>query len=305
MQAVSKGVWLCIFSQSLFGIMYLFSAWMLPLTGTDVFVLRMIGSLFAILAILLPIMGLSDLKTFIRNELGVSWKRWLTFLMGSALAGSQFWLFMWAPVNGEGVNVAVGYFLFPLVMAFGGYLWFKERLTLLQKMALFLAALGVAHELWTTQTFSWTSLWVCLGYPPYYLSRRAMKTPALQGLTLDIIFISIPCFIYLAFQPNVTDLLVSDSRYWLFVPLLGLISAVSVTANLKSGLLLPVSLFSMMSYLEPSLLFLFAIWFLHTPVNESAYLTYFFIWSGLLLLMLNSLYHWRFSSCKTLHTKTV
>ena len=146
MQAVSKGVWLCIFSQSLFGIMYLFSAWMLPLNGTDVFVLRMIGSLFAILAILLPIMGLSGLKTFIRNELGASWKRWLTFLMGSALAGSQFWLFMWAPVNGEGVNVAVGYFLFPLVMAFGGYLWFKERLTLLQKMALFLAALGVAHE---------------------------------------------------------------------------------------------------------------------------------------------------------------
>ena len=172
MQTVSKGVWLCIFSQSLFGIMYLFSAWMLPLNGTDVFVLRMIGSLFAILAILLPIMGLSGLKTFIRNELGESWKRWLTFLMGSALAGSQFWLFMWAPVNGEGVNVAVGYFLFPLVMAFGGYLWFKERLTLLQKMALFLAALGVAHELWTTQTFSWTSLWVWLSTVLFKPSRH-------------------------------------------------------------------------------------------------------------------------------------
>ena len=90
MQAVSKGVWLCIFSQSLFGIMYLFSAWMLPLNGTDVFVLRMIGSLFAILAILLPIMGLSGLKTFIRNELGSSWKRWLTFLMGSALAAGEW-----------------------------------------------------------------------------------------------------------------------------------------------------------------------------------------------------------------------
>jgi len=49
----------------------------------------------------------------------------------------------------------------------------------------------------------------------------------------------------------------------------------------------------MISFFEPSLLFLFAIWFLHTPVNESAYLTYFFIWSGLLLLMLNSAYAWR------------
>ena len=32
-------------------------------------------------------------------------------------AGSQFWLFMWAPVNGEGGQHRYGVFFIPLVMA--------------------------------------------------------------------------------------------------------------------------------------------------------------------------------------------
>ena len=46
---------------------------------------------------------------------------------------SQLWLFVWGPVNGEGVNIAMGYFLFPLAMMLGGRIWFKERLNRLQR----------------------------------------------------------------------------------------------------------------------------------------------------------------------------
>ena len=94
----------------------------------------------------------------------------MLFLLGTLNAGSQFWLFMWAPVNGEGVNIAMGYFLFPLVMALLGRIWLKETLSTIQVIALCIAACGVAHELWRNQTFSWSSLWVCLVYPYYYLA---------------------------------------------------------------------------------------------------------------------------------------
>ena len=107
---------------------------------------------------------------------------------------------MWAPVNGEGVNIAMGYFLFPLVMALLGRIWLKETLSTIQIIALCIAACGVAHELWHNQTFSWSSLWVCLVYPYYYLSRKAMKIPALQGITLDVCLIAVPCLIYLITQ---------------------------------------------------------------------------------------------------------
>ena len=53
---------------------------------------------------------------------------------------ANFWLFMWAPLNNEGVNIAMGYFLFPLVMALFGRIWLKEQLSSTQKIALLLAA---------------------------------------------------------------------------------------------------------------------------------------------------------------------
>lgn len=68
------------------------------------------------------------------------------------------------------------------------------------------------------------------------------------------------------------------------MPLLGLFSALSMSASLKAGQLLPVSLFGMLSYVEPALLFLAAVLVLHTPVPPSSYITYGLIWAGLLLL---------------------
>ena len=179
----------------------------------------------------------------------------MLFLLGTLDAGSQFWLFMWAPVNGEGVNIAMGYFLFPLVMALLGRIWLKETLSTIQIIALCIAACGVAHELWHNQTFSWSNLWVCLVYPYYYLSRKAMKIPALQGITLDVCFIAVPCIIYLIIQEQQFSFVISESRYWYLLSALGLVSAIGLSANLKSSQQIPVSVFAVLSYLEPTLLF--------------------------------------------------
>lgn len=289
MTLLTQGVLLCLFSQILFGVLYLFSLWLQPLNGTDVFAWRMVTMLFGLGLIIFPTIGCRSVIRLIKENLGKSISRWILFLLGTANAGSQFWLFMWAPVNGEGVNIAMGYFLFPLVMAILGRIWLKEPLDRIQQIALCIAACGVAHELWHTQSFSWTSLWVCLIYPFYYLSRKKMQIPALQGITLDICLISVPCLIYLFAQGTSFSLIINESRYWYLLPLLGIVSAVSLSANLKSSQQIPVSLFAVLSYIEPALLFLIALFWLGTEVSPSDYFTYIPIWASLILLGVNGL----------------
>lgn len=289
MSDLSKGVVLCLLSQLLFSVLYLFSHWMQPISGTDVFALRMVVMAAGLWLITLRLIGLPAMLRFVRTHLN-SRRRWLLFLLGTLDVASQFWLFMWAPVNNEGVNVAMGYFLFPVVMVLAGRFWLKERLNGLQTAALVLAGLGVAHEIWTQQAFSWTTLWVCLAYPVYYLYRREMKIPALQGLTLDLTLILPFALAYLLWHSDMTAWVLGEPRYWLLLPLLGMASAVSMSLNLKSGLLLPVNLFGMLSYVEPALLFLLAVLVLKTPVQPSACITYGLIWAGLLLLVANG---WR------------
>ena len=289
MKLTTQGILLCIFSQLLFGVLYLFSLWLQPLSGTDVFAWRMVTMIFGLLLILFPTIGCKSILHLMTNILGYNWKRWILFLLGTLDAGSQFWLFMWAPLNNEGVNIAMGYFLFPLVMALFGRIWLKEQLSSTQKIALLLAACGVFHELWHTQSFSWTSLWVCAAYPFYYLSRKAMKIPALQGITLDVILISIPSIIYLSYQSDSLSLILHNFHYWYLLPALGIVSAVSLSANLKSSQQIPVSIFAVLSYIEPVLLFLVAVFILNIPMTISDYFTYVPIWLSLGLLGLNGL----------------
>lgn len=284
-----SGVFIAIISQILFGVLYLFGHFMHPLTGTDTFVLRMLTMLIGLLLILAFSTGIGSIIAMIKTHLGKDIKKWTLFLLGSLNAGSQFWLFMWAPVNNEGMNVAMGYFLFPLCMAIFGFLFFKAPLSRLQWIALALAGIGVAFELWSKQSFSWTSLWVCVVYPIYYLSRRAMGIPALHGLTIDIAIMAVFSGIYLAFRPEVFTTIASMPKYLYLLPALGAVSAFAMFLNLKASAVLPVGLFSMLSYLEPALLFILSLTVLNSELSPSAYLTYVPIWLGLLLLGINGL----------------
>ena len=159
MTRTQKGLAAAICSNILFAALFLYSSWMQPMSGTDVFMWRMVAMLFGLLALLSLTRSWRQTTAFAQS-LGKSPKRWLWLLLPTPILASQLWLFMWAPVNGEGINVAMGYFLFPLMMVLLGSVWFKERLAPLQWLAVALACAGVAHELWRNGTFSWVTVWV-------------------------------------------------------------------------------------------------------------------------------------------------
>ena len=294
MSPFARGVGLCMLSQVLFGVLYLFSHWMAPVSGTDVFALRVMVMLAALLLLLGGSQaGLGALDHLVRQQLGHGVRRWGVFLAGTLIVASQQWLFMWGPVNGEGVNVAIGYFLYPLGMALAARVWLKERLNRRQLLALGLAVLGVAHEVWATRSFSWASLWVCVLFPPYYLSRRVMGIPALSGLTLDLCLTVPVMLVYLMVHGDALAVVRDEPRYWLLLPALGLVSSVGMVAHLRAGLLLPFGLFALLSYTEPVLLFLAAVLVLDAPVSAGAWWTYGPIWAALMLLAWDGLRQWR------------
>ena len=82
---------------------------------------------------------------------------------------------------------------------------------------------------------------------------------------------------------------IGSAAYWYLLPALGLVSAIGLSANLKSSQQIPVSVFAVLSYLEPTLLFLIAIFGLNTQVFPSDYFTYVPIWASLILLGINGL----------------
>ena len=282
------GVALAILSNMLFGVLYAYSSFLAPLSGTQVFIWRMLAMWAALIGYLvisgrlgLHINKLRALRTV---------KQWVWLLLPTPIFLSQFWLFMWAPVNGQGVQTAMGYFLFPLMMVIFGCVLFGERLSRLQWLAVAFAAVGVGSEIVRTQSVSWATLWICGSYPIYYILRRLQGIGAITGLLVDLTIFAPFAVAYLLFiAPSSLEIVGGSGFFIMMLAGLGVLSVIAMKTNVDASQMLPVNVYGMMSYIEPALLFILAITILGNPFESAMIYSYGLIWLGIACLIVHGI----------------
>lgn len=257
-----------------------------PLDGLQVFAQRVLWSIPSVLLLVVLMRQWSALRDSlrrVRSELLLA----LAFLLSATLMGAQWALFVWAPLSGKVLDLSLGYFLLPLTMVLTGRAFYGERLRPLQMLAVCCALLGVAHELWLTGAFSWVTLLVALGYPPYFMLRRWMRIEALSGFTLEV-FLMAPVAVWVIATRGPVDLFQQAPQLWWLLPGLGVLSALAFGAMMGASRLLPMGLFGILGYVEPVLLFSVALIFLGESFSASQFWTYMPIWLAVLLVGFDS-----------------
>ncbi|WP_105244802.1 EamA family transporter RarD [Psychrobacter sp. Marseille-P5312] len=278
------GVSFAILSNILFGVLYAYSSFLTPLSGTQVFIWRML-SMWAVLVGYLSISGRLGMHIDKLRALR-SVKQWAWLLLPTPIFLSQLWLFMWAPVNGQGVQTAMGYFLFPLMMVVFGCLLFGEKLSRLQWLAVAFAAVGVFSEIIRTQSVSWVTLWVCGTYPIYYIVRRLQGIDAITGMLVDLTLFAPFTLGYLYFFAPSNLAMVAGSGFLIMMLVgLGVLSILAMKTNIDASQMLPVNVYGMMSYIEPALLFILAVTVLGNPFESAMIYSYGLIWLGIACLI--------------------
>ena len=284
-----KGIALSVFASIIFGILYFYTQFLQPLDSEQTFAWRMLATL-PFLTLFMWWSG--DLK-----HIAQIWQRlcktpqlilWL--LISSLLCTTQLWLFLWGPINGRGLQVSLGYFLLPLVMVLVGCVLYKEKLSRWQGLAVFLAALGVGHEIWRIGAIAWETVYVALAYPIYFFLRRKFATDHLGGFWWDLLLI-LPVAIYFGFIHSNTLGLMQNFPHLVWAVLgLGALSALGLGSYILASRYLPFIIFGLLSYLEPILL-AFASMMLGERVEVDEWLTYIPIWAAVLVLMLEGMWH--------------
>lgn len=210
---------------------------------------------------------------------------WLTRLLSAFLVGLQLWLFMWAPVNGYGLAVSLGYFMLPISMVIVGRIAFKDRMSRFQQLACVFALIGIINQLMLSQTLTWPTLAICLGYPGYFWLRRVTDTNTIGGLWFDMT-LSLPVSVFFILQGGQVLAELGNSTHLLWLVLgLGLISALALAFQALSAPHLNLSLFGLLIYVEPVLLFLVAL-LLGETIQAAEWPTYIAIWLAVVVLML-------------------
>ena len=288
---MSTGVVLSVLASTLFGGLYYFSTLLGPLDGEQIFGWRMLLT-FPCVTLFMLWFGYWPLAREIAGRL---WRRPVLLplqLLSTALMGSQLWLFLWAPLNGRALEVSLGYFLMPLSMVLVGFLVYREHPSRLQQLAILLAVAGVGHALIQAGTFAWETLMVAVGYPLYFILRKARGTDHLGGFWFDMLFL-LPVAFWFAWDGGAVTAQFADfPRLYPLVGVLGLLSAAALVCFIVASRLLTFTLFGLLGYVEPVLLVMVAL-LLGESITRDEWLTYIPIWLAVAVLVFEGLRHVR------------
>lgn len=204
------------------------------------------------------------------------------------LVGLQLWVFTWAPLHGRGLQVALGYFLLPLVLVLVGKFLYRDRLVWWQWLAAGVAAIGVVFEIVRVGGVSWETLLVCIGYPIYFVLRRALGFANLGGMLWEFIAVA-PFALYFLLQELVMGNSIAENPALLWVgPLFGVGTGFAVVLYIAASRMLTISMFGLLSYLEPALLVVSSL-LNGERIDPSEFPLYAAIWAAVLVLVIGGL----------------
>lgn len=279
------GVIASVVSSALFAGVFILAG-LLPVDGTTLFGLRTVFMVLVLLVLLTVARrwrGMQVLARRIRNRPLIG----MALLLSAAMLGVQQWLFVWAPAQGRGLELALGYFVMPIVLALVGRIVFRERLGPWRVAAVLVACIAVGYQAMVVGGLGWITLAVALGYPVYFAVRRLAGIGGIAGITAETV-LALPVALWvLTLDPELPDALADSGTLWLIAGF-GVLAATALSLYIYASGLLPLSLFGLLSYLEPLGLALAAALVLREPLPAQELPTYLVIALALVLLALES-----------------
>ncbi|WP_422134460.1 EamA family transporter RarD [Endozoicomonas sp. ALD040] len=267
-----KGLTNSVMASVMFGLVPIYVQF-IKLSGNTLFWNRVI---FSALCLTMVCYRMDRLRGF--RAVFLCRKTVLMLSLGGLIVGFQWWLFVWGPVNDKTQDLSLGYFLLPLTLALTGKLVFNERLNKAHYFAMGSASLGVLAMIWQQGSLPWVSLAVAGLYPVYFIIRKPLQVDTLPALLFEhLLFLPAGIFILMSDQSFMQNLTHSVTL-WYLLPGLGLLCSLSLICYINASRHLSVSLFGLLSYLEPALIFVVAVTVLGEVFTLQQWLSYSFIW---------------------------
>ncbi|GAA1584330.1 EamA family transporter RarD [Leucobacter aridicollis] len=205
-------------------------------------------------------------------------------LICGLLVAAQLWVFSWAPLHGRGLHVALGYFLLPLILVIVGRFLYRDTLLWWHWLAAGVAAVGVVWEIIRVGSVSWETLLVALGYPVYFVLRRALNINHLGGMFWEFLVLApFALWLVIAEVTNGRTLAENPALMWL-APAFALWSGFALICYLLASRFLSISIFGLMSYLEPALLVVASL-LIGERIASGEWPMYMAVWGAVLILV--------------------
>ena len=234
-------------------------------------------------------------KNIFRNILHQLHRHGWVLGVGAVLLSVNWLTYIYAVVSDRVLEASLGYFINPLVNVALAAAFLNEKLTRMQKIAVFLAAVGVIQEVIRFGQIPTLALIMAGTFGVYGLLRKKANIGGSEGLFIETLLILPLATAYLFYLQGDGRLAFGHQGIWITCLLFsaGLITTVPLIWFISATKKLNYSIIGMMQYIAPTLMGLLGYWVYEEGFPPGRLITFALVWSGLLLVVIESLGHMR------------
>jgi chloramphenicol-sensitive protein RarD len=215
----------------------------------------------------------------------------LTLLVAGILILVNWLVYVYATLNHEVVQAALGYFTNPIVTVLLGIFVLRERLRPAQWVAIGISGVAVVVIAIGYGAFPWIALALAFSFGLYGLIKKRVgdRVDALSGLTIETLWLAPVAVGQLVLVSLTSGLTIGHVSTLQTVAMLcaGVVTAVPLLLFAGAARRLPLATVGLVQYLTPIMQFLIGVLLLHEAVTPERLLGFILVWIALILLAID------------------
>tara|TARA_Y100001970_G_scaffold51242_1_gene64840 strand:- start:52 stop:924 length:873 start_codon:yes stop_codon:yes gene_type:complete len=209
------------------------------------------------------------------------------FLFTGLLISINWFTWLYAVQTNNLLDGALGYYIFPILSVFFGFIFLKEKLNRNQAISIGLVIFALIYFLLKLGEVPWIGITVALTFSLYNLIRKKIKVSSDIGLLIETLLISplaIGLFIFLINNDsNIFSINNPRQSFYLFWA--GLMTLVPLFWYTKGFKLIGIGPASMIFFLTPTAQFVLGLFYYNEPLIFDEIVSFVFIWIAVVIYL--------------------
>lgn len=221
--------------------------------------------------------------------------------LSSLLISVNWAVYIGAVNHGHVIDTSLGYFITPLANVLFGVVLLKERLNILQGLAVAVAFAGVAWLAIALGTLPGIALVLALTFGGYGLVRKLTPVDAVHGLAVESTLMVPPSLAYILWSAQR-----GEGAFQLLSPALdglliagGVVTAIPLVLFAVAARSIPLTMLGFLQYIAPTVGLLLGLFFFHEPFGAERWTAFGLIWIALGIFSIDALWRYRRSVVKS------
>ena len=219
-------------------------------------------------------------KWHLFKEIIINKKKLFVLIITSFLIFGNWTIWIYAVATNRIIDASFGYFIFPIISVFFGFIFFKEELNKKRIISISLVIISTIYLLFNFDSLPWVGFAVAFLWSIYNLLRKKINVDTDIGLFIESLFI-LPLAIvilYFIIQNNVNDFSLSNPSLMALLFLAGPMTVIPLFLYVKGVELSGLGPSGMIFFITPTGQFLLGFFYYNETFSIHKFLSFILIW---------------------------